>query len=309
LTEENKEEIRPEDNILLQLRQSYLKRGSLHSVIRDQNGRIISGETRKKAVPNWPEKVIVVEDDVDFHLKKISDNVHAAKDEAWWHTQINDTAQALVAKEKTERGKVAKRLAELLEVSYGRIVELLDPQYKDEVMQGRGSKGGKAKSRKGVLHKDITKQNGATQSVAEGTTEAIENITPKKSSGQGSKTPKTESNPVADFTSMLSEIKVYPEKSVTFQPGPEEVLLPKKKQKPYTVDFLIGNIGVQVDKKIVFNRVKEDGLWNNHGIKVLHLPIRLIYGKDRDTLKNLMDAFLNYWNPSASGFRDFRKSD
>ncbi len=282
---------------------------SLHSVIKDQSGRIIAGETRKKANPNWPEKVVIVEDDVDFHLKKISDNIHGTKDEAWWKAQINDTAKALVAKEHIERGKVAKRLAVLLEVSLRRIEELLSDDYKNEVMQGRGKKGGESTAAKGQNHSlqtVTTKGEGAAQVAAEGTAEDIDSITAKPTK-VGSKTPKTEKNPIADFTALLSEIKVYPETAVTFQPGPEEVLLPRKKKRPYVVDFLIGNVAIQLDKKVVLNPMKEKGLLKNHGIKVIHVPVRLLYGKDCEVLQSLIDAFLNYWNPNAPGFKNFQK--
>jgi hypothetical protein len=307
-TEESNEEVKPEDNIISWLRESARKRGYIHSVLMDQSGRIIAGETRKKADPNWPEKVIIVEDDLDFHLKKISDNIHGTKDEAWWKKQINDTAKALVAKERTEPGKVAKRLAELLEVSFSRIEAMLAPEYKNKDMQTLGSKGGKSKAEKArdsVLQVDITKGEGATQSVAAGTAEAIASITGKPTK-VGSKTPKTERNPVADFTALLSEIKVYPETAVSFKPGPEEVLL--KKKKPYVVDFLIGNIAIQLDKKVVINPLKEKGLWKNHKIRVVHIPTRLIY-QERETLKSLIDAMANYWNPSVPEFRKFRKGE
>ncbi len=57
-------------------------------------------------------------------------------------------------------------------------------------MQERGKKGGEstaAKAQDNVLQVDITKQNAAAQSAAEGTTEAIASIT-RKPTKVGSKT-------------------------------------------------------------------------------------------------------------------------
>ncbi len=300
---------KPEDNIVLQLRQSAKKRGYLHPVLKDQLGRIVAGETRKKADPKWPEKTVHIEDDLDFYLSKISDNIHGVKDKAWWDVQLNAIAKVLVDQYNVKKGKVVDKMVELLKISRSKIESSLSKEYKSEEMSKLGKLSAKAKADAldNSLHKVSTKGEAVTTVVTDGTAEVIESMTGKPSE-QGSTTKPVPKNPVADFTVLLSEINVYPETAVKFEPGPEEVLLPKKKKKPYVVDFLIGNVAIQLDKKVVLNPMKENGLWKNHELKVIHIPIRLIY-QEREALESLIDAMANYWNPGAPEFRNFRKSD
>src|SRR5438128_8621019 len=94
---------------LEELRHSFEVYGPIRPVIRTKFG-VASGETRKKAVPEWPElSQEKVETYLD-HLKlKVADNLQRDKSTAWWAEVINDAAKEY-EKMGTPNGEISRKL-------------------------------------------------------------------------------------------------------------------------------------------------------------------------------------------------------
>ena len=126
-----------EPSIIEELRESYRKWGPLRKVIRTKFG-IAGGNTRKKAVEDWPETFKEVKSYYE-HLKLVGiDNLFELKPAEWWTELLTKAAREL-EKEGVEKGKIAKQLAEDFPRHERTIYRYLPTEFKDphQVLAGR----------------------------------------------------------------------------------------------------------------------------------------------------------------------------
>jgi hypothetical protein len=128
-----------EEDLIEDLRASYAKYGPLRKVVVTQFG-IAGGETRKRAVPEWPEVRKDVADLYDHLRLKASDNIQAVKPASWWEMVVNEAAKEL-AKKGVKPGDVAKRLVQDFPLSEKRVLFYLRPEFKqpERVRAGEAS--------------------------------------------------------------------------------------------------------------------------------------------------------------------------
>ena len=117
-------------DIIEELKESYRNYGPIRKIKRTQFG-IVAGETRKMAVPEWPEdpNVIQVKSYLD-HLKiKAADNIAAPKKPEWWTALLTEAATE-IEKQGTEKGEIASKLAEEFSISKRRVYRYLPSEFK-----------------------------------------------------------------------------------------------------------------------------------------------------------------------------------
>lgn len=111
------------------LKQSYEQFGPIRKVIRTNFG-IAAGNTRKKAVKDWPEEQKDVETYYD-HLKLAAhDNVQEQKGPEWWKNLLLEASKELSLM-NTPPEKICTKLAEDFPISARYIRELLPAEYKE----------------------------------------------------------------------------------------------------------------------------------------------------------------------------------
>ena len=131
------------EKIIEELRESYEKYGPMRSVIRTQFG-ICSGNTRHKAVAEWPEKKMSV-DNYYEHLKMaVADNIHETKNNDWWASVLNEAAVEL-KRMGVEKGKIIERLNEDFPLSKSTIYKYIGEEFKEEGKVKAGKASGKAR--------------------------------------------------------------------------------------------------------------------------------------------------------------------
>jgi site-specific DNA-methyltransferase (adenine-specific) len=120
-----------ETDIIEELRESYQKYGPVRPVIKTKFG-IAAGETRKKAVEDWPE---VFNDKIQTrydHLRlKAADNIHKPKPAKWWVDTLTEAAEELM-KEGVGPGQISMRLEKDFPLTARTIRRYLPEEYKDK---------------------------------------------------------------------------------------------------------------------------------------------------------------------------------
>ena len=96
-------------DVIEELKESYYKFGPIHKVVETQFG-IASGNTRLKAVPEWPRAKVNVPNYYDHLRIMAASNIHAPKPKEWWEKVINEAAEEL-KKQGIPPGEIAKKLA------------------------------------------------------------------------------------------------------------------------------------------------------------------------------------------------------
>jgi hypothetical protein len=118
------------EDIISELRESYQKYGPIRKVVKTQFG-IASGNTRLKAVPEWP----VIEKQVKSYYEHLqiatADNISEAKSPEWWAHVLSEAAKEL-AKEGIEPGRIVARLKEDFPISERSIYRYLPSEFKDQ---------------------------------------------------------------------------------------------------------------------------------------------------------------------------------
>ena len=111
--------------------------GPLHEIIKDQNGRTLSGRHRELADQGWPTRTIQVEDAFKRELIILLSNVQRLPTEAELGFRLNRLAMEYWLKHKCPEEKVAMGLCELLAPEQGakvyssrRIHQVLDSRWK-----------------------------------------------------------------------------------------------------------------------------------------------------------------------------------
>lgn len=111
--------------------------GYLYPTIVDKHDRIIDGQHRLKADPNWPcFRLSHIETMTDYLMARITANVHRrtpnAEEKTEWLSELAE-----------ETGWSAEKIAERLGMSYDWVVKYLPSKYKDSVKAETGRIGGK----------------------------------------------------------------------------------------------------------------------------------------------------------------------
>jgi len=127
-----------EQTIIEELRESYKKYGAVRPIIRTKFG-IASGETRKKAVEDWPEitdnKVQTYYD----HLKlKAADNVHQIKSSEWWEGVLTEAGDELL-KQGIKSGHIVEALKKDFPLSEASIRRYLPQRFKMESLERKSA--------------------------------------------------------------------------------------------------------------------------------------------------------------------------
>ena len=125
--------------IVAELKASYEKFGPLRKVVRTRFG-IAAGETRKKAVPEWPEAFKEVKDYYQHLQIKCADNISALKPAPWWEEVIREATKELT-KQGVERGKIVERLEKDFPLSKTSLYRYLPDEFKmpEKVKAGQAS--------------------------------------------------------------------------------------------------------------------------------------------------------------------------
>jgi flagellar biosynthesis GTPase FlhF len=133
----------PETDIIEELRESYQKYGPVRPVIKTKFG-IAAGETRKKAVKEWPEEFNAKVQTYYDHLRlKAADNIHKPKSGEWWTEVLTEAAEEL-KKQGVEPGQISIQLEADFPLSRTSISRYLPQRYKDgkKVMGGAAPRVG-----------------------------------------------------------------------------------------------------------------------------------------------------------------------
>jgi hypothetical protein len=115
-------------DIVDELRESYKKYGPIRNVIRTQFG-IASGNTRKQAIPDWPEVTMPVKSYYEHLQLMAADNVSEPKSPEWWTHVLSEAGKEL-EKEGVEPGKIVARLLEDFPLSERSIRRHLPDEFK-----------------------------------------------------------------------------------------------------------------------------------------------------------------------------------
>ena len=117
-----------ETDILEELRESYRKLGPVRKVIRTQFG-IAAGNTRKKAVSEWPETYKEVASLYEHLRISAADNISEEKTAEWWQNIIKQAAQEL-QKQGIQPGEITGQLVKDFPLSERSIQRYLPADFK-----------------------------------------------------------------------------------------------------------------------------------------------------------------------------------
>ena len=269
-----------EEDIIEELKTSYKKYGPVRHVVKTQFG-IAAGETRKKAVPKWPEKTINVKD-YYAHLKlKVADNLHKRKGPEWWVAVLKDAAEELM-KQGVEKGKVAARLEQDFPLSKRSIYRYLPQESKFPEPQQLAE--GKAASATVALQKEID-----TVSISH---EKIEPDESKVKSSPTNHQPRQSDNVKSSYTdtemiliNQLGKAGVKYKTQVSYE-RPEE-FTSDNQPKNYVLNILVEDyLGLEVEGA----ETDRDQFFKDKGITIVHLPTAMVlnYGDVVATLVALI---------------------
>ena len=142
------------------MRASYKDVGPISSVIETRFG-IAAGNTRLKAIPEWPRKYKEVKDELQHIRISLASNLHERKGAAWWEKIINkaaplyeaegipraDICQAMVKGTTVTKGTVSVEVKGL-GLSERTIMRYLHSEWKQPSKVEAGKKGGEEKREK-----------------------------------------------------------------------------------------------------------------------------------------------------------------
>ncbi len=111
-----------------ELRESYTKFGPVRSVVRTKFG-IAAGESRKRAVKDWPERFYEATTYYEHLQLKAADNIAKPKPAGWWTKVLSEAATEL-EKQGVEKGRIVARLKEDFPVSERSLYRYLPDEYK-----------------------------------------------------------------------------------------------------------------------------------------------------------------------------------
>ena len=125
--------------IVTELKASYEKFGPLRKVVKTRYG-IAAGETRKRAVAEWPEAFKHVKDFYEHLQIKAADNISGLKPAAWWEGVIAEACREL-AKKGVEKGKIVERLEKDFPLSKQSLYRYIPGEFKEpsKVKAGQAS--------------------------------------------------------------------------------------------------------------------------------------------------------------------------
>jgi hypothetical protein len=130
------------DDIIEELRESYKKYGPIRKVVRTQFG-VASGNTRLKAVPEWPVLSKEVKSYYEHLQISAADNISEPKSPEWWTKVLSEAGKEL-EKQGVEPGRIVARLKEDFPISERSIYRYLPSEFKDSVKVEAGRLGGEA---------------------------------------------------------------------------------------------------------------------------------------------------------------------
>ena len=147
------------DDFVHELRHSYNTVGPLRPCIRTQFG-LAAGNTRKLAVPEWPEKFVKVENKYE-HLRIVAaDNQHDEKSEEWWASIINEAANELLNL-GVPRDKIVSKLENDFPLAKWKIYKYLSKEYKGRQgpkVEAEVKEEKKVSKRQPVSQSEVTKK-------------------------------------------------------------------------------------------------------------------------------------------------------
>lgn len=116
------------DDIIAELQESYRKKGPTRSAVRTQFG-IACGNTRLRAVPEWPVVFKHVKDYYEHLQLMASDNISEPKSAEWWSRVLSEAGKEL-EKQGVEPGRIVARLLEDFPLSKSSIYRYLPSEFK-----------------------------------------------------------------------------------------------------------------------------------------------------------------------------------
>lgn len=251
-----------EPDIIEELRESYAKMGPIRKVVRTQFG-IASGNTRKKAVPEWDEKTIEVEN-YYHHLKLMAaDNIQEEKKPEWWSEVLAKAAEEL-KKQDVEKGKIVSRLEEDFPLSKRSIYRYLPQEFKDQSKVEAGRKGGEVAATVAAETREVKAETGVREPTSY----------PGPSQSEGRKSEYTDAE--ITLAKYLGKAGV---KFKTQEPFLREgELTSEGKTKSYTVDVLAeGFLGLECEGAgTSSDSEKRDQFFREQGITIVHLPNKMV---------------------------------
>ncbi len=264
-----------EEDIIEELRTSYEKYGPVRKVVRTQFG-IAAGETRKKAVSEWPEKTIDVKNYYD-HLKlKVADNLHKRKEPEWWVRVLKDAATELL-KQEVEKGQIVSRLETDFPLSKRSIYVYLPQEFK----QPTGPKGPREEIAATAISHEKPEKKESTVKLAP------VNTSPRRSDNVKSSYTDAE-------MSLINHLGKAGIKYKTQEPyeRPGE-FNSEGKPKSYIIDVLVDedHLGLEVEGRgTSSDNPVRDQFFKERGITIVHLPNAMVldYGDVVATLVALI---------------------
>ena len=296
------------DDIVEELRVSYERYGPTRSILKTKFG-VVSGETRLKAVPEWPAVEMEKTDEerirqgkaprapktrLDFLKLKVVDNIQAVKSADWWEKEINDAAEEY-AKQGIGREDVAEKMVKDFPLSERKILRYLHTEFKQPNKVKAGWAGGVA-AEPGESHSQKRSSNlppvGKRSKIsadtvaaehAESEPETSKTYTPKArgvSASEHRKPAYTAAHVklfshLSTLVDCLSEYEIERE-DLTGQP----LLNDRGVPLTYRADILIprGNVIIEVEGEGSASRDNEerDAYLDLHGYRVVHVSNQIV---------------------------------